>query len=71
MRPSRPPQPNGSRIPFFCFPGTDDDPETFVHLALNLGCEQPFLVVRDPRPLSERGVYTVEQAAERLVETIR
>lgn len=64
-------QPHGSRIPFFCFPGADDDPETFVHLALNLGSEQPFFVVRDPRPLSERGVYTVEQAAERLVEAIR
>jgi amino acid adenylation domain-containing protein len=63
-------QPDGSRIPFFCFPGADDDPETFVRLALHLGSEQPFFVVRDPRPLSERGAYTVEQAAERLVEAI-
>src|ERR1019366_2913828 len=64
-------QPHGSRIPFFCFPGGDDHPGTFQQLALSLGNEQPFYVVRDPRPPSERGVYTVEQAAERLVEAIR
>jgi thioesterase domain-containing protein/acyl carrier protein len=64
-------QPHGSRIPFFCFPGGDDNPATFLQLALSLGNQQPFYVVRDPRPLSERGVYTVEQAAERLVEAIR
>jgi amino acid adenylation domain-containing protein len=64
-------QPHGSRIPFFCFPGADDNPGYFLPLARSLGNQQPFYVVRDPRPLSERGAYTVEQAAERLVEAIR
>jgi thioesterase domain-containing protein len=64
-------QPDGPRAPFFCFPGADDDPGTFLLLAQNLRGQQPFYVVRDPRPPSERGVYTVEEAAGRLVEAIR
>jgi thioesterase domain-containing protein/acyl carrier protein len=64
-------QPRGSRIPFFCFPGADDNPNYFRHLAVSLGDDQPFYVVRDPRPLNERGIYTVEQIAERFVDEIR
>jgi amino acid adenylation domain-containing protein len=64
-------QPHGSRIPFFCFPGADDDPATFGQLARHLGRGQPFYVVRDPRPMEERGHYTVQQAASRLVQAIR
>ena len=63
-------QPHGSRIPFFCFPG-NDNPAFFMPLAMSLGNEQPFYAVRDPRPFAERGAYTVEQAADRLVQAIR
>ena len=63
-------QPRGARIPFFCFPG-NDNPAFFLPLAMSLGNEQPFYAVRDPRPIAERGDYTVEEAAERLVEAIR
>jgi acyl-CoA synthetase (AMP-forming)/AMP-acid ligase II/thioesterase domain-containing protein len=64
-------QPNGSRIPFFCFPGADENPYYFRRLAANLGPDQPFYVVRDPRPMDERGIYTVEEAAARLVDALR
>jgi thioesterase domain-containing protein len=63
-------QPRGARIPFFCFPG-NDNPAFFMPLAMSLGNEQPFYAVRDPRPTAERGDYTVEEAAERLVKAIR
>lgn len=64
-------QPHGSRAPFFCFPDADENPYQFLHLARRLGPDQPFYVVRDPRPLSERGVYTVEEVAARFSESIR
>jgi thioesterase domain-containing protein len=63
-------QPHGSRILFFCFPG-NDGAAFFLPLAVSLGDRQPFYSVRDPRPYRERGSYTVEQAAERMVEAIR
>ncbi|MEO8658780.1 MAG: amino acid adenylation domain-containing protein [Bryobacteraceae bacterium] len=63
-------QANGSRIPFFCFPG-NESAAFFLPLAVSLGDRQPFYSVHDPRPYRERGSYTVEQAAERLVEAIR
>ncbi|MCC6859541.1 MAG: AMP-binding protein [Bryobacterales bacterium] len=58
-------QRHGSRIPFFCFPGADENPYYFVALSRHLGQDQPFYVARDPQPPGERGVYTVEEAAER------
>ena len=58
-------QPNGSRIPFFCIPGADENPYYFLDLAKGLGQDQPFLVVRDTRPLEDRGVYTLEEHAAR------
>ena len=64
-------QPNGSRIPFFCFPGADENPYYFRHLARALGPDQPFYAVRDPRPVGERGVYTIEEAAGRLTHALR
>ena len=64
-------QPNGWRIPFFCLPGADENPYYFGHLARALGDDQPFYVLRDPRPMDQRGVYTVEEAAERLISAIQ
>ncbi|MGD0578715.1 MAG: AMP-binding protein, partial [Bryobacteraceae bacterium] len=64
-------QPHGSRVPIFCFPGGDENPYYFRPLAQALGDDQPFFVVRDPRPLAERGVYTVEEAADRFTQVIR
>ena len=64
-------QANGSRNPFFCIPGADENPYYFLDLARGLGQDQPFFVVRDPRPLQDRGVYTLEEHAARLRATIR
>jgi amino acid adenylation domain-containing protein len=64
-------QPHGARIPFFCFPGADENPYYFRNLAQSLGQDQPFYVIRDPRPINERGAYTVEEVAERSVAAIR
>lgn len=64
-------QPEGTRTPFFCFPGADENPYYFRRLAQSLGADQPFYVVRDPRPLAERGVYTLEEEARRFLEDVR
>jgi oxalate---CoA ligase len=64
-------QPNGSRIPFFCIPGADENPYYFLDLARGLGQDQPFFVVRDWRPLQDRGVYTLEEHAARFCTAIR
>ncbi|MGO9243092.1 MAG: AMP-binding protein [Bryobacteraceae bacterium] len=64
-------QPHGTRVPIFCFPGASENPYDFRLLAQALGNDQPFFVVRDPRPLAERGAYTVEEAAERFMKAIR
>ena len=58
-------QPNGSRIPLFCIPNADENPYYFMDLAKALGQDQPFFVVRDPQPLPERGVYTLQEHAAR------
>jgi amino acid adenylation domain-containing protein len=63
-------QTNGSRVPLFCFPGADENPYCFLDLAMNLGPDQPFYAVRDPRPAALRGSYTVEEAAARFVTAI-
>jgi thioesterase domain-containing protein len=63
-------QPNGSRIPFFCIPGAGENPYYFLDLAKGLGQDQPFFVVRDPRPLQDRGVYTLEEHAARFCTAI-
>ena len=64
-------QPHGPRVPFFCIPGADENPYYFLDLAKAIGPDQPFIVLRDPRPLPERGVYTLEQHAARFCEAIR
>jgi len=63
-------QPRGSRLPLFCFPG-NDGAAFFLPLATCLGDQQPFYAIRDPRPFAERGQYTVEEAAHRMVDAIR
>jgi acyl-CoA synthetase (AMP-forming)/AMP-acid ligase II/thioesterase domain-containing protein len=63
-------QPKGSRIPFFCIPGAEENPYCFLHLAKELGLDQPFFVVRDPRPLQDRGLYTLEEHAARFRDVI-
>ena len=63
-------QPNGSRIPFFCIPGAEEDPHYLLGLSRELGQDQPFFVVRDPRPLRDRGVYTLEEQAARFCAAI-
>jgi acyl-CoA synthetase (AMP-forming)/AMP-acid ligase II/thioesterase domain-containing protein/acyl carrier protein len=63
-------QPKGARVPIFCFPAASENPYDFRLLAQALGNDQPFFVVRDPRPLAERGVYTVEEAAARFANAI-
>lgn len=64
-------QRHGSRTPFYCVPGADENPYYFRELAQELGEEQPFYIVRDPRPMEDRPVYTVEEEAARFVEQIR
>lgn len=64
-------QPHGSRVPFFCLPGADENPYYFRELAQSLGHDQPFYVIRDPQPINQRGAYTVEQIADRFIAVIR
>ncbi len=64
-------QPRGSRIPFFCIPGADENPYYFGDLARYAGADQPFFVLRDPRPRVERGVYTLEEHAATFAAAMR
>jgi len=64
-------QPTGTRLPFFCIPGATEDPYYFLDLAQALGQDQPFFIVRDPRPPGDRGVYTLEEHAARFRTAIR
>ncbi|MBN9661025.1 MAG: AMP-binding protein [Acidobacteria bacterium] len=64
-------QRHGTRTPFYCIPGADENPYYFRELAQELGEEQPFYIVRDPRPMEDRPAYTVEEVAARFVEQIR
>ncbi|MGC4051164.1 MAG: AMP-binding protein [Paludibaculum sp.] len=64
-------QRHGHRTPFYCVPGADENPYYFRELAQELGEEQPFYIVRDPRPMEDRPAYTVEEVAARFVEQIR
>lgn len=64
-------QRHGRRTPFYCVPGADENPYYFRELAQELGEEQPFYIVRDPRPMEDRPAYTVEEVAARFVEQVR
>jgi len=63
--------PDGSRTPFFCIPGGDENPYYLLDLAKGLGADQPVFIVRDPRPIQDRGVYTLEEHAAHLCAAIR
>ncbi len=64
-------QRKGERTAFFCLPGADENPYYFRELAQELGEDQPFYVVQDPRPMEDRGAYSVEDVASRFIEQIR
>ncbi|MGA2597802.1 MAG: AMP-binding protein [Bryobacteraceae bacterium] len=64
-------QPMGSRVPFFCIPGADENPYYFRDLARRVGNDQPFYVLRDPRPREERGIYTLEEHAATFAAAMR
>ncbi len=64
-------QPRGDRVPFFCVPGTSQDPYYFRNLARRLGSEQPLYVLRGPRTAGERSPHTVEQTAGNFVHAMR
>lgn len=61
----------GTRIPFCCLPGAEESPYYFWGLARSLGKDQPFHLVRDPRRMRDRGVYTVEESAQYLLNRLR
>jgi thioesterase domain-containing protein len=61
----------GSRVPFFCIPGADENPYYFRDLARRVGNDQPFYVLRDPRPREERGIYTLEEHAATFAAAMR
>ena len=64
-------QPRGDRVPFFCVPGTSEDPYYFRNLARRLGREQPLYVLRGPRAAGERSRHTVEQTAGNFAQAMR
>lgn len=64
-------QREGALPPLFCLPGADENPYYFRELAQCLGSGRPFFILRDPRPIHQRGTYTLEQAAARCLESLR
>lgn len=64
-------EPRGSRPPFFCIPGVDEDPFCLLPLSRRLGDEQPFYVLRDPVPPSDRGVYSLADTASKYASAMR
>jgi acyl-CoA synthetase (AMP-forming)/AMP-acid ligase II/thioesterase domain-containing protein len=61
----------GSRIPFFCFPASAQDPYYLRHLSKSLGAEQPFFVLCPADPVRNKRLLTVEDLARSAVEAIR
>lgn len=64
-------QREGTRQPFFCIPGADENPFYFRQLAQWMGQDQPFYVLRDPRPIDSRPSFTLEQAAANYADYIQ
>jgi oxalate---CoA ligase len=64
-------QARGSRTPFFCLAGANEDHFGLRHLAESIGEDRPFHVLRHPQAAKSRGVYTVEEVVDRLLDSIR
>jgi thioesterase domain-containing protein len=51
-------------------PGAGENPFYLLPLARHFKHERPFYALRDPRPAEERGVYSVEDVAQRYVQAV-
>jgi thioesterase domain-containing protein len=61
----------GSRLPFFCFPASAQDPYYLRHFSKTLDGEQPFFVVCHRDPIRDKRLLPVEDLARSSVEAIR
>jgi acyl-CoA synthetase (AMP-forming)/AMP-acid ligase II/thioesterase domain-containing protein len=61
----------GSAPPFFMVPGIGGNPFYLLPLARHFRPARPFYALRDPRPAEERGLYSLEEVAERYVQAVR
>jgi acyl-CoA synthetase (AMP-forming)/AMP-acid ligase II/thioesterase domain-containing protein len=61
----------GSRLPFFCFPASAQDPYYLRHFSKSLGDEQPFFVVCPSDSLRDNRIVPVVDLARSSVEAIR
>jgi oxalate---CoA ligase len=61
----------GSRLPFFCFPASAQDPYYLRHFSKSLDAEQPFFVVCPTDPIRDKRLLPVEDLARSSVEAIR
>jgi len=64
-------RPTGSRLPFFCFPASAQDPYYLRHFSKSLDDEQPFFVVCHSDPLRDKRIVPVADLARSSVEAIR
>ena len=53
----------GSRLPFFCFPASAQDPYYLRHFSKNLDEEQPFFVVCHSEPVRDKRIVPVADLA--------
>jgi acyl-CoA synthetase (AMP-forming)/AMP-acid ligase II/thioesterase domain-containing protein len=61
----------GSRLPFFCFPASAQDPYYLRHFSKSLDDEQPFFVVCHSDPVRDKRIVPVSDLARSSVEAIR
>ena len=61
----------GSRLPFFCFPASAQDPYYLRHFSKSLADEQPFFVVCHSDPVRDKRIVPVADLARSSVEAIR
>jgi acyl-CoA synthetase (AMP-forming)/AMP-acid ligase II/thioesterase domain-containing protein len=59
-------QPEGSGAPLFLLPGAGEKPVELVYLIRRLGVDRPIYEFRNPVPVEERGLYTIEDLAGEL-----
>jgi thioesterase domain-containing protein len=64
-------QPRGSNPALFVVPGIGENSIYLLPLARHLGQERPVYAFRDPRRAEERGLYSLEDVAERYVQAVR